>query len=167
MEQAMENEAEEGNSTGSTTADAAEVKAAEYLDGWQRARADLANYKRRVERQQAEVYQNAAGRIIARYLEVLDDFDRAMHERPALEGGDLAKWAEGTALIYQKFQNVLKAEGVKRIEAEGKEFDPAFHEAVTHEDCESTAPGHVIAVVRQGYELGEKVIRPALVRVAK
>ena len=75
----------------------------------------------------------------------------------------------GTALIYHKFQNVLKAEGVKRIGAEGKDFDPAFHEAVTHEESarECTVPGHVMAVVRQGYELGEKVIRPALVRVAE
>jgi molecular chaperone GrpE len=167
MEQAMENEAEEGNSAGSTAAEAADVKAAESLDGWQRARADLANYKRRVEREQAEVYQNAAGRIIARYLEVMDDFDQAMQERPAPDSTDLGKWSEGAALTYRKFQNVLEAEGVKRIDAEGKEFDPALHEAMTHEECDSIAPGHVIAVVRQGYELGEKVIRPALVRVAK
>ena len=58
------------------------AQAAEYLDGWQRARADLANYKHRTEEEQAEIYQNAARRIMARYLEVLDDFDRAMQERP-------------------------------------------------------------------------------------
>ena len=146
---------------------AAQAKAAEYLDGWQRARAELANYKRRIEKEQSEIYQNAAGRIIGRYLEVLDDFDRAMKERPAADNGDLAKWADGTALIYRKLQNVLDAEGVTRIEAEGKEFDPAVHEAVTQEPCDTHPTGHVIAVVRQGYKLGDKVIRPALVRVAQ
>jgi len=145
----------------------AQAKAAEYLDGWQRARAELANYKRRIEKEQAEMYQNAAGRIIARYLDVLDDFDRAMKERPAPDNGDLVKWADGTALIYRKLQNVLNAEGVTRIEAEGKEFDPTVHEAVTQEPCDTHPTGHVIAVVRQGYKLGDKVIRPALVRVAQ
>jgi len=175
----MENEAEKANVTepkpeAAPAADtlqkeleAAQAKAAEYLDGWQRARAELANYKRRIDREQAEIHQNAAGRIIARYLEVLDDFDRAMQERPADDGGDLAKWAEGAALIYRKFQKVLDAEGVTRIDAEGKEFDPARHEAVTHETCDGHAAGEVIAVVRQGYQLGDRVIRPALVRVAK
>jgi len=146
---------------------AAQAKAAEYLDGWQRSRAELANYKRRIEKEQSEVYQNAASRIIARYLEVLDDFDRAMRERPAPDNGDMAKWADGTALIYRKLQNVLDAEGVTRIEAEGKEFDPTVHEAVTQEPCDTHPAGHVIAVVRQGYKLGDKVIRPALVRVAQ
>ena len=145
----------------------AQAKAAEYLDGWQRSRAELSNYKRRIEKEQAEIYQTAAGRIIARYLEVLDDFDRAMQERPAAENGDLAKWAEGTALIYRKLQNVLDAEGVTRIEAEGKEFDPTVHEAVTQEPCDTHPAGHVIGVLRQGYKLGDKVIRPALVRVAQ
>jgi molecular chaperone GrpE len=180
----MENEAEKANVTepkaeGAETApatpaadalkkelEAAQAKAAEYLDGWQRARAELTNYKRRIEKEQAEIYQNAAGRIIARYLEVLDDFDRAMQERPSADG-DLAKWAEGMPLIYRKFRNVLDAEGVTRIDAEGKEFDPAFHEAITQEDCEGHTSGHVIAVVRQGYKVGERVIRPAMVRVAK
>jgi molecular chaperone GrpE len=181
----MENEADKANVTDNTaeaatsapadpaaealqkSLQAAQAKAAEYLDGWQRARAELANYKRRIEKEQAEIYQNTAGRIVARYLEVLDDFDRAMQERSAADNGDLAKWADGTALIYRKLQNVLDAEGVTRIEAEGKEFDPAFHEAVTQEPCDTHPSGHVIAVVRQGYKLGDKVIRPALVRVAQ
>jgi len=146
--------------------EAAQAKAAEYLDGWQRARAELANYKRRIEKEQADIYQNAAGRVISRYLEVLDDFDRAMRERPDADA-DLVKWADGTALIYRKLQNVLDAEGVTRIEAEGQEFNPALHEAVTHEECNGRPSGQVIAVVRQGYKVGDRVIRPALVRVAR
>ncbi len=145
--------------------EAARAQAAEYLDGWQRARADFANYKKRVEKEQAETYQNAAGRIIARYLDVLDDFDRAMKDQPT--EGEAAKWAEGISLIYRKFQSILEAEGVTRIEAEGQAFDPQLHEAVTHEDSDDHASGHVIAVLRQGYKLGDRVIRPVLVRVAR
>jgi molecular chaperone GrpE len=148
-----------------TELEAAKAQAAENLDGWQRERAAFANYKRRVEKEQAETYQNAASRIIARYLDVLDDFDRAMKDQPP--EGETAKWAEGVALIYRKFQNLLEAEGLARIEAEGQAFDPELHEAVTHEDSEDHASGHVIAVLRQGYKLGDRVIRPALVRVAK
>ena len=141
------------------------AQAAEYLDGWQRARAEFANYKKRVEKEQSEAYQNAAARIIARYLDVLDDFDRAMKDQPA--DGETAKWSEGISLIYRKFQALLEAEVVARIEAEGREFDPNLHEAVTHEDSDDHAAGHVIEVLRQGYRLGERVVRPALVRVAK
>ncbi len=145
--------------------EAARAQAAEYLDGWQRARADFANYKKRVEKEQAETYQNAAGRIIARYLDVLDDFDRAMKDQPV--EGEAAKWAEGVSLIYRKFQSILEAEGVTRIEAEGQAFDPQLHEAVTHEDSDDHASGHIIAILRQGYKLGDRVIRPVLVRVAR
>jgi molecular chaperone GrpE len=145
--------------------EAAKTQAAEYLDGWQRARADFANYKKRIEKEQAETYQNAAGRVIARYLDVLDDFDRAMKDQPT--EGDGAQWAAGISLIYRKFQGILEAEGVTRIEAEGQPFDPQLHEAVTHEDSDDHASGHVIEVLRQGYKLGDRVIRPALVRVAK
>ena len=145
--------------------EAAQTKAAENLDGWQRERAAFANYKKRIEKEQAEIYQTTAGKVIARYLDVLDDFERAMKDQPP--EGDTAKWAEGIALIYRKFQNLLEAEGVTRIEAEGREFDPNLHEAVTHEESENHSSGHVIEVFRQGYKLGDRVIRPALVRVAK
>lgn len=149
--------------------EAVKAQAAEYLDGWQRARAEFANYKRRVEKEQAEAYQNTVGRVIARYLDVMDDFDRAIKDKPADEDGAaaLTQWAEGVQLIYRKLQNVLEAEGVTRIEAEGQEFDPSQHEAVTHEDNSDHPSGHIIAVLSQGYKLGDRVIRPALVRVAR
>jgi molecular chaperone GrpE len=145
--------------------EAVKNQAAEYLEGWQRARAEFANYKKRVEKEQAEAYQHAAGRVIARYLDVLDDFDRAMKDQPT--EGEAAQWAEGISLIYRKLQNILDAEGVTRMEAEGQAFDPNLHEAVIHEDSEEHASGHVTEVLRQGYKLGDRVIRPALVRVAK
>ena len=140
----------------------ARSQAAEYKDGWQRAVAEFQNYKRRGDAEKADTYQTAVGNIIKRYLPVLDDLERALASRPA----DLA-WAEGIDLICRKLQSILEAEGLKRIEAEGQMFDPNFHEAISQEPCEGSESGQVIAVVRNGYMLGDKVIRPAMVRVAK
>jgi molecular chaperone GrpE len=149
--------------------EALKAKAAEYLEGWQRARAEFANYKRRVEKEQGETYQNATARVIARFLDVNDDFDRALREKPAdpADAEAMARWAAGVELIQRKLHNILEAEGVERMPAEGQPFDPTLHEAVTHEDSDEHEPGQVIGVVRQGYRLGERVIRPAMVRVAK
>lgn len=136
--------------------------AAEYKDGWQRSVAEFQNYRRRVESEKAETYQSAVGSIIKRYLPVLDDLERAMDSRPA----DLA-WANGIELICRKLQAILEAEGLKRIEAQGQKFDPNFHEAISQEPAEGVESGTVIAVIRNGYVLGERVIRPAMVRVAQ
>ena len=136
--------------------------AAEYKDGWQRSVADFQNYKRRVDGEKAETYQTAVGNIIKSYLPVLDDLERALSARPA----DLA-WADGIDLICRKLQSILEAEGLKRIETEGQMFDPNFHEAVSQEPSENHESGQIIGVVRNGYMLGEKVIRPAMVRVAQ
>ena len=136
--------------------------AAEYKDGWQRAVADFQNYRRRMEAEKAETYQLAVGSIIKRYLPVLDDMERAMDSRPP----DLA-WANGVELICRKLQSILEAEGLKRIEAKGQKFDPNFHEAISQEPAEGVESGTVLGVIRNGYMLGERVIRPAMVRVAQ
>jgi molecular chaperone GrpE len=141
---------------------AAQAQAAEYKDGWQRSVAEFQNYRRRVEAEKAETYQTAVGSIIKRYLPVLDDMERAMQARPA----GLA-WAEGVELICRKLQSILEAEGLKRIEAEGQKFDPNFHEAIAQEPVEGVESGTVIGIVRNGYLLGDRVIRPAMVRVAQ
>ncbi|MCC6190702.1 MAG: nucleotide exchange factor GrpE [Anaerolineales bacterium] len=145
------------------------TQAAEYLEGWQRARAEFANYKRRVEKEQADMQQNATARVVGRFLDVIDDFDRAMQDQPAPEADadTRTKWAVGIGLIQRKLQNLLDAEGVERIAADGQPFDPNLHEAVTHEDSGAHEPGRVIGVIRQGYKIGDRVIRPALVRVAR
>jgi len=139
-----------------------QAQAAEYKDGWQRAVADFQNYRKRVERENSGVYQNALAEIIKSYLPIVDDLERALQSRPA----DLA-WVEGIELIYRKLQAILEAEGVKRIEAEGNVFDPNLHEAISQEPAEGQESGRVIAVVQNGYMLGERVIRPAMVRVAQ
>ena len=140
----------------------ARSQAAEYKDGWQRSVAEFQNYRRRMEAEKAETYQTAVGSIIKRYLPILDDMERAMQVRPP----DLA-WANGVELICRKLQSTLEAEGLKRIEAEGQKFDPNFHEAIGQEPAEGVESGTVIGIVRNGYMLGERVIRPAMVRVAQ
>ena len=141
------------------------AKMDEYLQGWQRALADFSNYKRRIERDQTQASQAAAGSIIKRYLDVVDDLDRALKNRP--QDGEGASWANGIELIYRKLLTILDAEGVKVIEAEGKEFDPAMHEAISMETSSEVSSGYVIGVIQQGYTLGDKVLRPARVRVAR
>ena len=140
----------------------AEAKLAESVQGWQRAAADFQNYKKRVERDNEMMYASMKGDIIKKVLPALDDLERAMQNRPADDA-----WANGIELITRKLQNILNSEGLKRIEAEGMPFDPNFHEAISHEHNEDFESGQVIAVVQNGYMLGERVIRPALVRVAQ
>jgi molecular chaperone GrpE len=140
----------------------AKVKLAESVDGWKRAQAEFQNYKRRVERDNEMMRANMKGDIVKKILPVLDDLERALQNRPADE-----PWTNGIELIVRKFQTVLDGEGVKKIEAEGVEFNPNFHEAISNEPSEDVESGHVIAVVQNGYMLGDRVIRPALVRVAQ
>lgn len=142
-----------------------QAKAEEYLDGWQRARAEFANYKKRTEREQSQVYQNAAASIFKRLLDVLDDLDRALQNRPT--DGEGAAWAVGIDLVYRKFNSILEAEGVTRIQAEGTLFDPNLHEGISQEDNDQYESGQIIAVVKNGYWIGDKVLRPATVRVAR
>lgn len=140
----------------------AEAKVAEYRDGWARAQADFQNYKKRLERDNELTYISMKGDIVKKILPVLDDLERALQNRPE---GD--SWANGIELIVRKLQNVLDSEGIKRIEAEGTEFDPNYHEAISHEPADGVKSGFVIAVVQNGYMLGDRVIRPAMVRVAQ
>lgn len=140
----------------------AQARAAENLDGWKRAQAEFVNYKNRVQRDREMDYASMKGDIFKKVLPVLDDLERALANRPA---GD--SWADGMELIARKFQSVLEAEGMKRIEASGQPFDPNLHEAISSEPSDEVESGHVIEVVQNGYMLGERIIRPAIVRVAQ
>ncbi len=140
----------------------AQTQAADMKDGWQRARAEFDNFRKRIERENSMVYQNATANVIKRYLPILDDLERAMQARPSN-----LPWAEGIDLIQRKLQSILDSEGIKRIEAEGQLFDPNFHEAISQEQSDELPSGYVIAVVQNGYMLGDKVLRPAMVRVSE
>jgi molecular chaperone GrpE len=140
-------------------------KSGEYLDGWQRERAEFANYKKRMERERESLRFNITGNVIRGYLDVLDDLERALNNRPA--EGDGASWAEGIELIYRKFVSTLEAEGVELMQVDGQQFDPNLHEAISQEPNEDLESGQIIEVVRNGYLIGEHVLRPASVRVAQ
>ena len=139
-----------------------EAKAAENLDGWQRAVAEFQNYKKRIDRDRESDKAIMKGDLIKRVLPVLDDLERALKNRPEDDA-----WTGGIELIQRKLQQILASEGLKRIEAEGTEFDPNFHEAISYESADGMESGRVIAVVQNGYMLGDYVVRPAMVRVAR
>jgi molecular chaperone GrpE len=140
-------------------------KANEYLDGWQRSRAEFANYKKRVERDQSLVAQKATANVIKHFLEVMDDLELALKNRP--QEGEGASWADGVELVYRKFSSVLETERVTPMEAEGQYFDPTLHEAITNEDNPDYESGQIIEVLKRGYFIGDRVLRPATVRVAR
>jgi molecular chaperone GrpE len=141
------------------------LESKEFSEGWQRERADFTNYKKRIERDQLQMAQSMSGTIIKKYLVVLDDLDRALKNRPTDPEG--AKWAEGIDLIYRKLQTILENENVSRIPADSELFDPNIHEAISHEESPDHESGQVIEVLQHGYMIGDRVLRPALVRVAK
>lgn len=143
----------------------AKAQAAEYLDGWQRARAEFANYKKRNEQERQELFKLANTTLITKLLPIFDDFERAFQTLPS----NLLSltWIDGVALIYRRLQAILEAEGLTLMETEGESFDPLLHEAVTYEESEEHDEGQIIGEVQRGYKLGDRVLRPALVRVAK
>lgn len=145
------------------TLDEAREQGEEHLRAWQRAAADLANYKRRVEDERETVAQFANALLIGKLLAVLDDFDRALEHIPAEVP---ESWADGIRLVERKLRGVLEAEGVTPIEAVGQPFDPNVHEAVVHEETTEHPDNTVIGELQRGYRLRDRVLRPALVRVA-
>ena len=143
----------------------AEAQAAEYLDGWQRTQAEFSNYKKRQEAERGRMTTLANMAMLSKLLPIVDDFERALATLPS----DLSQltWCEGVLLIKAKLDSILQSEGVEVIDTEGQTFDPRYHEAVTHEEVEGYEEGDIIDEVQKGYMLGERVLRPALVRVAK
>jgi molecular chaperone GrpE len=148
-----------------TELEAAKVKAEEYLEGWQRARADFANYKKRMEKASEADHARITGRILGRYLDVMDDFQRALKDRPTED--DASIWADGIDLIYRKLQGIIESEGVEEILPEGEQFDPNFHEAISQSESDDHNEGEIVEVVSPGFKIGDRIIRPAMVRIAK
>jgi molecular chaperone GrpE len=135
------------------------------LDGWQRERAEFSNYKKRIDRDYAQLNQTITGSVIKKYLVILDDLELALKAKPTNAEG--AAWANGIELIARKLQSILDSEGIERINQNKVPFDPNMHEAISNEDAPDFECGEVIEVVRQGYKLGDRILRPAMVRVAR
>ena len=142
----------------------AQAQAAEYLDGWQRTQAEFSNYKKRQEAGWAQVTTFASAALLRKLLPIVDNFERAIATLP--DNLRQLSWCEGVFLIKHKLDAVFESEDVKPIETEGQMFDPRYHEAVTYEEVSGYEEGQIIGQVQRGYTLGERVLRPALVRVA-
>jgi len=143
-----------------------QVEVEEQKDGWLRARADLENYRKRVQRDAARSYQDAMTSVLKIFLDVADDLERALKNKP--EGEAAEKWVEGIELIYDKLLKQMKNQGVERMEVNpGDEFDPNIHEAITQEDDPDFKEGQIIDIVQPGYRISDRIIRPAMVRVAR
>ena len=142
----------------------AKARAAEYLDGWQRARAELANYRRRTDAERAALTTTANARLLTRLLPVLDDLERAFETLPP----DLRNltWIQGVGQIYRKLQLVVEGEGASPIDAVGRPFDPKIHEAILQEESAQYPEGTVVTELQRGYLYGDQLLRPSLVAVS-
>lgn len=144
---------------------AAQTKADDLLDKLQRTAAEFQNSRRRQEKQLADEIDRAGTQIIHRLLPAIDDLDLAFQNVPAEVEQQGGAWLDGLRQIQKKLMQLLEDRGVKVIAKEGP-FDPNRHEAVSSEPSETVESGHIIQTLRTGYEYKERVLRPALVRVA-
>ena len=142
----------------------AQMEAKANEDGWQRARAEFANYKKRIERERSELFQRAALDTLKALLPIIDDFDRAFDSVPDSLGEE--PWLDGISMIRRKFVNLLELYDIEAIDPTGGPFDPNMHQAIGAEDSEEVESGNVIATLQKGYRAGDQVLRLALVKVA-
>ena len=144
----------------------AKKKEQDNLESWQRERADFSNYKKRIERDQEAAKNSYRSDVLKKLIPVLDDLELAYQHRPA--EGEAASWAQGIELITRKFSSILENDGLKKIEVKaGDKLDPNMHLAVSAEDSDEFGSDEIIEVLQNGYRMGDKIIRPAMVRVAR
>jgi molecular chaperone GrpE len=141
-----------------------EADAKEASNRYLRLAADFDNYKKRVRQDQAETIQFANADLIGKLLPVVDNFHRVVESAPA-EVDDA--WLKGIKLTLQQLDELLASQGVSPIESVGQPFDPSLHEAIGHEESNEQPEDTVVSEVRRGYRLNDRVVRPALVRVAR
>lgn len=136
----------------------------ELYDRLLRKTAEFDNYRKRIERERREHADQAVVDLLQQLLLVVDDFDRALE----VEAGDsAAAYKRGVELIHGKLHDLLRKYGVKPIAALGSDFDPNIHQAVVHEASPAHREGEVIGELRKGYMMGDRLLRPAMVKVAK
>jgi molecular chaperone GrpE len=144
----------------------AQALAAEYLDGWQRARAEVANLRKRADRDREQAQAEITVKLTRQLLEALDDFDLASQNLP--EEFSNHDWTQGFFSIQSKLKKAVDSLGMIEVNPQaGEEFDPNAHEAVTSEASDEIDSGHVIGVLRKGWRVKDRVVRAALVRVAQ
>ncbi len=150
-----------------TEADPSEVQRQrdDYYDRLLRKTAEFDNYRKRTERDRQAVTEAAAASIITELLPLMDDLERALKADAGPEGAEA--YRRGVELIHQQLNEILRKRGVRAIDAVGADFDPHYHQAVVHEPAEGRREGEVIEEFRRGYMLGDRLLRPSMVKVAK
>jgi len=163
------------------------ARADEHWDRLLRTAADLENFKKRAARERTEAAHSASAALIQKLLPILDHFEMAQAaartadvarqpgSAPLDENGSRVKAADdklaslqaGVAMIQQQLKNVLAESGLEEIDASGKPFDPSWHEAVSQQETADVPEGHVVLQLRKGYKLRDRLLRPAVVIVAK
>jgi molecular chaperone GrpE len=151
---------------GAAAQDVAALKAErdDFYDRLLRKTAEFDNYRKRIERERREHADQSVVNLLEQLLQVVDDFDLALKVEA---GEEAAAYRKGIELIHTKLHDVLRKQGVRPIEALGADFDPNVHQAVVHESSPRHREGEVIGELRRGYMLGDRLLRPSMVKVAK
>ena len=161
MELAAQEAAEGKKDDAAPTAATIDQEMRDVRDRYLRTLADFENYRKRADREKADFFKYALAGTIKDLLPVIDNFDRALEH--ADEGDDFHK---GVSLIYKQLFDVLTRHGLKPIDDSGVSFDPNIHEAVVTEEDPSVPAHTVVAILQKGYYLHDRLLRPALVKVA-
>jgi molecular chaperone GrpE len=143
----------------------AERERSQFRDLLQRVQADSLNFKRRMEEEREGLYHRFSADLVLKLLSILDDHERALQNAPDVDS--VRPWAVGVEMVYRNFKGVLESLGLTHVEALGNTFDPLEHEAVLHEVNDDREEGMVTSVVREGYKLHGRILRPAQVVVSK
>lgn len=137
----------------------------EYYDLLLRKTAEFENYRKRIDRERQATSEAAAADLLGELLPLVDDMERAITADGGGEGSE--PYRRGVELIHRQLLEVLRKRGVRPIEALGADFDPHYHQAVTHDAVEGRREGEVLEEFRRGYMLGDRLLRPSMVKVAK
>jgi len=164
----------EASETAGATADASEEASREaalererdnYKDLLLRRTAEFENFRKRTERDRLAQTEAAAADLVAELLPLMDDLERALQAEAGSEAAEA--YRRGVELIHRQLSEVLRKRGVKPIEALGADFDPHYHQAVSHEPAPGRRDGEILEEYRRGYMLGDRLLRPSMVKVAK
>ena len=169
MEDKRENRQPENEVRGTATEaidpDEVQRQRDEYYDLLLRKTAEFDNYRKRIDRERQSVSEAAAADLIEELLPLVDDMERALKADAGSEGAEA--YRRGVELIHRRLVDALRKRGVRPIEAVGADFDPHYHQAVVHESAEGYREGEIVEEFSRGYKLGDRLLRPAMVKVAK
>ena len=156
---------EQETTPGSSEASDLQRQRDEFYDRLLRKTAEFDNYRKRVERERQAQSEAATAGVMEDLLPLMDDLERALKADAGTEGAEA--YRRGVELIQRQLEEILRKRGVRPIEAVGADFDPHLHQAVAYDPAEGRRDGEVIEDFRRGYMLGDRLLRPSMVRVAK